>query len=189
MSNQENQTYIPFEQISLSSLGVFMLYGPIEINLAYAACEFIIKANRLQFENDLSLLINSEGGVVTDGFSIIDAMVHSRIPVSTTSTGLIASMGLLIACAGEKGERYITRNTEVMAHQFAGMASGKYHEMVAVHKQNDQLARKIVKHFKTHSTMDEKTIKDVLFGATDRYLTPNECKKYGLCDQVIEYVS
>jgi ATP-dependent Clp protease protease subunit len=184
----DEQTLIGFEQISLESLGTFMLFGQVETNQAYAACNFILKANMLNHVDQLNFIINTEGGSVSDGFAIVDAIVHSRLPVHTTASGLLASMGLLIACAGNKGTRKITRNTEIMAHQFYGGMEGKYHELVAINKRNEMLAKKFITYFKKHSTMNEKQIKDIVFAQSDRFLTAHECKKYGLCDQVVDYI-
>jgi len=175
--------------ISLQSLGAFMLFGGVDQNTAYEACEFIIKANVLQAtDQPLTFLINSEGGNVNDGFAIIDVMETSRLPVQTVGTGLIASMALLILSAGHKGTRTITKNTEIMAHQWMGAMEGKFHELMAVTNEHIRLKALFVEHFKRHSNMDEKQINDVLFAPSDRWLTPQECKKFGLVDRVTDYL-
>ena len=64
---------IPYDMISLESLGTFMLFGPIDGNTAFASCDFVVKANLLQQNMDpLTFLVNSPGGDVNDGFAIID---------------------------------------------------------------------------------------------------------------------
>jgi 16S rRNA (guanine(527)-N(7))-methyltransferase RsmG len=100
--------------------------------------------------------------------------------------GLIASMGLLIFTAGHKGTRTLCKGTEVMAHQFWVAMEGKQHELVAAHAAQVRLERQFIDHYLRHSKMSEKQIKDILFGPTDRYLTPAECVKYGLADLVTE---
>lgn len=186
---QSEQISVPYEMITLQSLGAYMLFGGIDQATSYETCEFIIKANMLQATSTpLTLLINSEGGSVNDGFAIIDVMETSRLPIQTVGTGLIASMGLLISAAGHKGTRTITKNTEIMAHQWAGGMEGKFHELMAVTDEYHRLKRLFVQHFLRHSTMTEKQINDVLFSPSDRWLTPAECKKFGLCDRVTEYL-
>ena len=180
---------IPYEMISLQSLGAYMLFGGIDQNTSYEACEFIIKANMLQdTDTPLTFFINSEGGHVNDGFAIIDVMETSRLPIQTVGTGMIASMALLILSAGAKGTRTITKNTEIMAHQWEGGMVGKFHELMAVTNEHIRLKQMFVGHFLRHSTMNEKQINDVLFAPSDRWLTPAECKKFGLCDRVTEYL-
>lgn len=183
------QTAIPYEMISLQSLGAYMLFGGVDEQTAFGACEFIIKANLLQISTDaLTLIINSEGGNVNDGFAIIDVMDTSRLPIQTVGSGLIASMALLILAAGHKGTRTITKNTEILAHQFTSGMYGKHHELMAVTQEHMRMERMFIEHFKLHSSMSEKQIKDVLFGPSDRWLTPAECKKFGLCDRVTEFL-
>jgi len=186
-SNEE--MVMPYDMISLESLGTFMLFGGIDGTTAFQACEFVIKANMLQQSNNpLTFLINSTGGSVNDGFAIIDIMETSRLPVQTIGTGIIASMGLLILSAGTPGTRVLTQNTEVMAHQWWGGMEGKFHELMAATNEHLRLKQMFIDHFKRHSSMTEKQINDILFAPSDRWLTPKECKKYGLVDRVTEFL-
>jgi ATP-dependent Clp endopeptidase proteolytic subunit ClpP len=180
---------IPYDMISLESLGSFMLFGPIDGNTAFATCDFVVKANMLQQNADpLTFLINSPGGDVNDGFAIIDIMETSRLPIQTVGTGVIASMALLILATGEKGSRVLTKNTQIMAHQWMSGVEGKFHELMAVTNEHLRLKQMFINHFLRHSTMTEKQINDVLFSPSDRWLTPQECKKYGLVDHVTEFL-
>lgn len=180
---------LPYDMISLESLGSFMLFGPIDGNTAFATCDFVIKANMLQQNMDpLTFLINSPGGDVNDGFAIIDIMETSRLPIHTVGTGIIASMALLILSAGDKGSRVLTKNTQIMAHQWMSGVEGKFHELIAVTNEHMRLKQMFINHFLRHSTMTEKQINDVLFSPSDRWLTPQECKKFGLVDHVTEFL-
>lgn len=185
----QDEMVVPYEMISLESLGSFMLFGEIDPNTAFITCEFIIKANMLQQNaNPITLLINSPGGDVNDGFAIIDIMETSRLPIQTIGTGVIASMGLLILATGERGRRVLTKNTQVMAHQWISGVEGKFHELMAVTTAHLRLKQMFINHFLRHSTMSEKQINDILFSPSDRWLTPTECQKFGLCDRVTEYL-
>jgi len=180
---------LPYDMHSLESLGCHMLFGEIDIDTSYAACEFILKSNLSRNSSDpLTILINTVGGETGEGFSIIDLMETSRLPISTVGIGTVASMGVLLVSGGTRGLRTLTKNAEVMAHQFSGYFSGKQHELIAVHAAYAQLEERFVKHFLKHSTMSKKQIMDVLFSPSDRYLTPAECLKYGLVDRVVEYI-
>ena len=177
---------IPYEMISLESMGLFMFFGEVNQDSAHAACEFILKGNMLlEDAESLTMVVNSEGGSVSDGFAVIDMMECSALPIQTIGTGLIASMGLLILAAGSKGSRILTHNTEILAHQFSGVLYGKQHEMVAAGEAHARLEQQFIQHFLRHSKMTEKQIKATLFAPSDRYLTPQECKKYGLCDIIL----
>lgn len=175
-----------FQEISLESLGAHVIFGEVTEDSMRDAAEFVLKANQLFVNRDISLFVNTIGGSCYDGFALIDLMEISRLPIKTVGLGNIVSMGVLILCAGAKGKRIMTRNTQVMAHQFSSSVEGKFHELMADYKAEMYLKHQFIEHFKRHSTMDEKQIEDILFGASDKWLTPNECKKYGLIDQVVD---
>lgn len=178
----------PYDMNSLESLGCHMFWSAVDEGTSHAACEFVIKSNLIQRNDDpITIIINSVGGECGEGFAVIDLMDTSRIPIATVGTGSIMSMGLLLVSAGTKGMRSMTKNTEVMAHQFSGHFNGKQHELIATQTAYGMLEAKFVRHFLKHSTMNEKQIRDVLFAPSDRYLTPQECKTYGLIDRVVEY--
>mgnify|MGYP003582222103 CR=1 FL=1 len=179
-------TRADFNDISLESLGCHLLFGEVEDQSMKEAVTFLLKANQLFRDQELTLFVNSVGGLVSGGFSLIDIMDLSRLPVKTVASGNIMSMGVLIACAGHKGKRIMTRNTEVMAHQFYDEVGGKFHEIMARTKALEYTQYQFLTHFKRHSTMTDNQIKDILFGPSDRWLTPTECKKYGLIDHIID---
>lgn len=179
---------LPMDNFSIQALGSHMVFGEIDEHTSLVTIEFLLKANMLLPDSYvLNLFVNSPGGHVTDGFAIIDVMETSRLPIQTVGVGLIASMALLILAAGTKGRRVITKNSAIMAHQFYSYLEGKHHELVAGQKRHVQLEHQFIKYFMTHSSMTEKQIKDILLAPSDRWLTPNECKKYGLCDVVSEH--
>jgi ATP-dependent Clp protease protease subunit len=173
---------------SLESLGCHMFFGEVDVETAYAACEFILKSNLTRTSNEpITMLVNTVGGECSEGFSVIDLMETSRVPIATVGIGNVMSMGVLLLSGGSHGLRTVTKNAEVMAHQFAGYFSGKQHELIATQNSFKLLESRFIRHFLTHSTMNEKQIRDILFSPSDRYLTPAECKKYGLVDRVVDH--
>lgn len=186
-AEQDLQTILSFDALTLGNLGTHLLFDEINEVSAKTCAEFIIKSNLVFNDRTLTLFINSEGGGVADGFSIIDVMNTSRLPIRTVGIGMIASMGLLILCAGTRGERVITKNTEIMAHQFSAFMGGKHHELMAVQKSYIRLQNQFIKHFKLHSKMTEKQIQSILFAPSDMYLEPHELLKFGLVDHVVDY--
>lgn len=178
------------DSISLATLGAHMLFGEIDDVTSKAACEFILKCNlMLAPERPLTMFVNTEGGGVANAFALIDVMTTSRIAISTVGIGQVASMGLLISSAGTKGYRVMTKNTEIMAHQFYAVLYGKQHELKATNRYYGKLEQKFINHFLRHSSMNEKMVRDVLFGPSDRYLTTQEAKRYGLCDVIVDYAA
>ncbi len=176
-----------FNDVSLESLGSHMFFGYVEEDSVKDAITFILKANLLfQDDRDITLYLNTNGGNCYDGFALIDVMDVSRLPVKTVGMGNIMSMGVLLLCAGAKGKRIMTKNTQVMAHQFYGGTEGKFHELVSAYKAELYLEQQFIVHFQRHTNMSEKQIKDVMFGPSDRWLSPTECKKFGLVDHVID---
>jgi len=175
-----------FSDISIESLGAHLIFGDVDEHTMKDASEFILKANQLYRNKEISFFINTLGGNCYDGFALIDLMQISNLPIKTVGLGNIVSMGVLILTAGHKGRRIMTRNTQVMAHQFSSTTEGKFHEVMADHRAQLYLKRQFIEHFRRHSTMDEQQIEDVLFDATDRWLSPSECKKYGLIDHVVD---
>ena len=173
--------------VSLEYLGGHLLFGEIDAETVREASGFIIKSNQLMDRSrELSLFINSQGGSVYDGFALIDLMNISKLDIKTVGIGNLMSMAVLIFTAGTPGKRIITKNTTIMAHQFSGGADGKFHEVMASYKADLQLRAQFIHHFKSTTKMTEKQIVDILFGPSDRYLTPSECKKFGICDMVVD---
>lgn len=178
----------PYDTLSLEALGVCLFTGEVNMESARYASEFILKSNLLQTHlQNLTFFINSEGGSTSDGFAVIDLMETSRIPISTVGIGQIASMGVLLLSAGTPGYRVLTKNAEVMAHQFSGYFAGKHHELLAQQQSYEMLEKRFMKHFLRHTNMNERQIRDIVFAKTDRYLTPEECKRFGIVDRVVDY--
>lgn len=190
MSKDDTQSTAPaaYDDVSLESFGAHMFFGAVDSETSHAACNFILKSNMYNRDSrPLTMFFNTGGGETSEGFAVIDVMETSRLPISTVGIGTICSMGVLLISAGNKGMRTLTKNAEIMAHQFSGYFNGKQHELIAQQQAFKMLEHRFMRHFRAHSTMTEAQIRDVLFGPSDRYLTPMECKKYGLVDRVVEF--
>lgn len=174
-----------FDIVSLDSLGVHLLFGEVDNWTIKEAVTFVLKANML-LQDDITIMLNTVGGDVAEGFGLIDVMEASRLDIRTVGMGNIISMGMLIICAGTPGKRIMLKNTTAMAHQFASYVDGKFHELVAQHQSNIYTKEQFVAHFMKHTKMTKKQINDIIFAPSDRYLSPTECKKYGLIDKVVD---
>jgi ATP-dependent Clp protease protease subunit len=101
------------EQI-LRDRGIILLTGGIDVEMAARIYGEIIAYNTEGKVEQIQMIVNSLGGEVSAGFSIIDMMESSRIPVHTFGTGEIASMGLMVFMAGARGKRMITPRTSIL---------------------------------------------------------------------------
>ena len=177
-----------YDDTSLEALGAHMFFGEVTEDTSHAAADFILKSNLYhEHSKPLTMFFNTCGGECSEGFAVIDLMETSRLPIATVGIGQIASMGVLLLSAGTHGMRTLTSNSEVMAHQFAGYFGGKQHELIATQHAYKMLEKRFIRHFLRHSSMSEKQIRQVLFAPSDRYLTPQECKKFGLIDKITEF--
>tara|TARA_R110000744_G_scaffold216234_1_gene335049 strand:+ start:300 stop:920 length:621 start_codon:yes stop_codon:yes gene_type:complete len=131
----------------------------------------------------ITLIINSPGGSVHSAYHLIDAMMMSEVPVNTIGHGLVASSGVLTIMAGQ--HRMLTHNTSVMSHQYSWGSQGKEHELQARIKEFDLAGDRMESHYKKFTKKSVKYIRKHLLHATDEWLTPDECLKHGIVDQVI----
>jgi ATP-dependent Clp protease protease subunit len=177
---------INFFNKTLEEYGIYMLMGEIGGANVHEAIRYIIEANINPECNwdFITLIINSDGGYVSDGFALIDIMLGSSIPIRTVGIGMIASMGLLIFLTGEKGTRTMTPNSMILSHQYAGGFYGKEHELVAAQVEQDNLSEIMMRHYKKTTGLSQAKIREVLLPPHDVWLKAVEAKKYGICDIV-----
>jgi ATP-dependent Clp protease protease subunit len=111
-------------------------------------------------------------------------MRGSAIPIRTIGLGQIASAGLMIFIAGEKGQRILTPNTSILSHQYSWGAFGKEHELFAQIKEFDLTTKRMIAHYTKCTGLNEEKIREVLLPPQDIWLSSAEAKKLGLCDYV-----
>jgi ATP-dependent Clp protease protease subunit len=172
---------------TLEKMGVYLLMSEINSDTVKPVIEWILKNNFIRSPIDnLTLIINSGGGNVTDAFALIDVMKGSAIPVHTIDLGEISSAALMIFMAGHPGERMMTPNASVLSHQYSWGRYGKEHELVSSTRGIDLTSEMILTHYKKCTGMTEKKIREVLLPPQDIWLNSKEAKKHGLCDKVKE---
>ena len=136
-------------------------------------------------EKDISLDINSPGGVITDGMAIYDTMQYIKCDVSTICLGMAASMGAFLLAAGAKGKRFALPNSEIMIHQPSGGAQGQATD-ISIHANHILRVKD-----KLNRILSEKTGQplEVIARDTERdnFMTAQEALEYGLIDKVIEH--
>ena len=133
-------------------------------------------------ERDISIYINSPGGVVTAGLAIYDTMQYLRAPVSTICIGMAASMGAVLLAAGAKGKRYALPNARIMIHQGSGGFRGNTPDVFIQVKELEELNNRINAIMARHTGQSlEKVAKDT---ERDFFMSPEEAKAYGIIDEV-----
>lgn len=162
-----------------------LLMEEISLQSVKTAVEWIFEANFAEERPEmLNMIITSPGGDLNAAFALIDVMRGSAIPIRTIGLGQIASAGLMIFIAGDKGMRILTPNTSILSHQYSWGAIGKEHELFATVKEFDLTTKKMIQHYKKATGLSEAKIREVLLPPQDVWLSPQEAKKLGLCDDV-----
>ena len=135
-------------------------------------------------DKDISIYINSPGGVISAGFAIYDTMQYIKPQVATICVGMAASMAAFLLAAGEPGKRFALPNSEIMIHQPLGGTQGQA-EDIRIHAEHIMKLRE-----KLNRILSEKTGQpfEKVCADTDRdnYMSAQEALEYGLIDKVVE---
>ena len=158
--------------------------GPIDDNVAASICMQLLFLEAENPKKEISMYINSPGGVVTSGMSIYDTMQFIRCPVSTTVMGQAASMGSLLLTAGAKDMRFALPNARIMVHQPSGGYQGQVTDILIHAKEVESLKRRLNEIYVHHTGRDYQTIEDAL--ERDNFFTAEAALAFGLIDKVIE---
>src|SRR5262249_9227673 len=113
------------ETKNLGDHGIYLLTGAIDESECEEAIRFILEANLNNGHDHLTMIVNSPGGYVNAGFSLIDVMNGSKTEIRTVGLGILASMGLFTLPRGRKGRRVLTPNPMVMSHRWSGLRWGE----------------------------------------------------------------
>jgi ATP-dependent Clp protease protease subunit len=185
IENKKEKTHIP----SLEENHYYLFNKNFEQSTTGDAMKFIIERNLMIIDRpkQIKMIINSYGGDLSSAFALIDTMKGSSIPIHTYGLGCIASCGLLTFIAGEKGKRFITRNTSILSHQFSWGAFGKEHELMASVKELDNVSKRMLDHYIKCTGLPEKDVKKYLLPSEDVWLTAKEAVKYGLADDICDF--
>ena len=163
---------------------IIFIGTPIDDDIANLIIAQLLFLDGEEPGKEISIYVNSPGGVVSAGLAIYDTMQYIKSPCTTICVGQAASMAAVLLCAGAKGKRFSLPNSRVLIHQPLGGTQGQASD-IEIHtkeilKLRDKLNKILVKH--TGQTI-KKIEKD-----TDRdfYMSAEEAKEYGIIDQIIE---
>lgn len=161
---------------------IIFLTGEINQQTADIIVAQLIYLEGRDADKDISLYINSPGGVVTAGMAIYDTMNYIKCDVSTICIGMAASMGAFLLSSGAKGKRYALPNCEIMIHQPLGGAQGQASD-IAIQAEQILKTKKKLNTILSQNTSQplEKIEADV---DRDFYMNAEEAKNYGLVDKI-----
>jgi ATP-dependent Clp protease protease subunit len=163
---------------------IVFVAGPVEDTVAtLVVAQFLF----LEAENpkkEISMYINSPGGVVTSGMAIYDTMQFIRPAVSTTVIGQAASMGSLLLCAGEKDMRFALKNARIMVHQPSGGFQGQASDIERHAREILELRSRLNQIYVRHTGQSLDKIEQAL--ERDTFLTAEAARDFGIVDKVID---
>jgi ATP-dependent Clp protease, protease subunit len=163
---------------------IIFITGPIEDGMASLVVAQLLFLEAENPKKEVSLYINSPGGIVTSGLAIYDTMQFIRPAVSTLCTGQAASMGSLLLAAGAKDLRFALPNARIMVHQPSGGFQGQATDIMLHAQEILNLKRRLNEIYVKHTAQPLKKIEDAL--ERDMFLTAEMAKDFGLIDKVLE---
>ena len=161
---------------------IIFINGPIEDNVASVVCAQLLFLESENAGKDISLYINSPGGVVTSGFAIYDTMQYIRSPISTLCMGTAYSLGSFILMAGAPGKRIALPHASIMIHQPSGGFQGQATDIELHAKEMLRTKQRLIGLYAKHCDRELAEVEQAL--ERDRFMTPVEAKAWGLIDQV-----
>ena len=163
---------------------IIFLVGPVNDSVATLITAQLLFLESENPKKEISLYINSPGGLVTAGLGIYDTMQYIKPAVSTLCIGQASSMGSFLLAAGEKGKRYSLPNSRIMVHQPSAGYQGQATDIEIHAKEILSLKDRMNKIYSKHTKKNENEIKKAL--ERDNFMTPTEAKEFGLIDSVVE---
>ena len=163
---------------------IIFINGPIEDGMATLVVAQLLFLEAENPKKEISIYINSPGGMVTSGLAIYDTMQFVRPPVSTLCIGQAASMGSLLLAAGEKGQRFALPNVRILVHQPKGGFEGQATDIMLHAQEILNLKKRLNEIYMKHTGQPLQKIEDVL--ERDYFMTAEMAKDFGLVDKVID---
>jgi len=163
---------------------IIFVTGPVEDGMASLVVAQLLFLEAENPKKEISMYINSPGGVVTSGMAIYDTMQFVRPAISTLCIGQAASMGSLLLAAGEKDMRFALPNARIMVHQPSGGFQGQATDIMLHAAEILALKKRLNEIYVHHTGQPLKAIEDAL--ERDKFLTAAGAKEFGIVDKVIE---
>jgi ATP-dependent Clp protease protease subunit len=179
-------------QLNMSQMDVFsrlmmdriiFLGTGINDNVANIVNAQLLFLESADSKKDIQIYLNSPGGSVYAGLGIYDTMQYIKPDVATICTGMAASMGAVLMCAGAEGKRSALKHSRVMIHQPLGGAQGQASDIEITAREIQKLKKELYEIIATHS----KQTYEKVWADSDRdyWMTADEAKEYGMVDEVL----
>jgi ATP-dependent Clp protease protease subunit len=163
---------------------IVFLTGPVEDHMASVIIAQLLFLEAENPKKEVSMYINSPGGVVTAGLAIYDTMQFIRPKVSTLCVGQAASMGSLLLAAGDTGLRFALPNARIMVHQPSGGFQGQASDILRHAEDIMKIKRRLNEIYVKHTGRDYDTIENTL--DRDHFMSADEAKAFGIVDNVYD---
>ena len=165
---------------------IIMLSGVVEENMANIVTAQLLFLESQDPEKDITLYINSPGGSVTDGMSMLDTMNFVKCDISTVVMGQACSMGSLLASSGTKGKRFMLPNARHMIHQPSGGARGQATDMQIQVEEILKMKKELTAIYEKHNSKGKTYDELAADMERDKFMSAEEALEYGLIDEIKE---
>jgi ATP-dependent Clp protease protease subunit len=162
---------------------IIFVNGPIHDGMSQLIVAQLLHLEAENPSKEISMYINSPGGVVTAGLSIYDTMQYIRPAVSTLVVGQAASMGSVLSVAGAKGMRFSLPNSRIMVHQPSGGYQGQATDIMIHAAETQKIKEQLYKIYVEHTGQDYETVYQAL--ERDKFMSPDEAKEWGHIDEIV----
>ncbi len=162
---------------------IIFVNGPVHDGMSSLIVAQLLHLEAENPSKEISMYINSPGGVVTAGMSIYDTMQYIKPAVSTLVCGLAASMGSVISIGGAKGMRFALPHSEFLVHQPSGGARGTASDILISAKSIESTRERLYRLYMHHTGHDYDTIQRAL--DRDTWMTPEDAKEWGHIDEIV----
>ncbi len=163
---------------------IVFVVGPINDSVASLVTAQLLFLESEDPKKEISLYVNSPGGLVTAGLGIYDTMQYIKPEISTLCIGQAASMGSFLLAAGTKGKRYSLPNSRIMVHQPSAGFQGQATDIEIHANEVLSLKKRLNEIYAKHTGKSVDEIKSAL--ERDNFMTPDNAKSFGLIDKVVE---
>ena len=161
---------------------IIFVAGPVEDGMAMLVTAQLLFLEAENPKKEISMYINSPGGIVTSGLAIYDTMQHVRPPIATVCMGQAASMGSLLLAAGEKGSRFALPNARIMVHQPSGGFQGQATDIEIHARETIAIRERLNNIYVKHTGQSLKAVEDAL--ERDNFMSPERALEFGIIDHV-----
>jgi ATP-dependent Clp protease, protease subunit len=191
-SSYISPTIIEERQLNIATMDVFsrlmmdriiFLGVPIDDYVANIIQAQLLFLESVDSKKDIQIYLNTPGGSVYAGLGIYDTMQYINPDVATICTGMAASMGAILLCAGTKGKRTALKHSRILIHQPMGSAEGQASDIEITAREIQKLKKELYDIISSHSG---KSYKDIVKDADrDYWMTSEEAKEYGMIDEIL----